>query len=367
MNNINKISVFEAIALIVIAMLNNIILTIPSYIVKNTSSGAWLNILLVSILMIIFAILIYKLFKNFPYMDIIDISEFIGGKILKILIGISFIIMFLIISSNFLRGFSELLQQIFLKHSPLIFTTAFFLFGIIIANKLGISSIAKITSISVIISLISFIILIISLKNYYNIYNLFPILGYGAKETFLTNLTNIYAFSGIAILFFIKPFLANEKDFKKISILSTILSGVLLLFCILNQLLLFGSVFNSQILTGMVLSSRIINFGNFFERVDAIFTFIWIFSQISYLSIAIAFILYIIKKITNTHDQNGMLYSVILLLLGISIIPKNYLELSNIMLHVSNTIKIILIFIVTPVILILANIKFKKKRKNISS
>ena len=68
MNSINKFSTFEAISLIVIIMLNNMILSIPANIIRDTSSGAWINIIVISILALIFAILISKLFKKFPSM-----------------------------------------------------------------------------------------------------------------------------------------------------------------------------------------------------------------------------------------------------------------------------------------------------------
>lgn len=361
MNNLAKISTFEAISLVLIVMLNNIILNLPSDIVKNTTSSAWLTVIIMITLVTSFTIVICKLFKNFPCMDIVDISEFLGGKYLKFIIGISFIILFALVSANFLRMFSDLLQIIFLKHTPLLFIISFFLLGAILSNKLGIASIAKVSSISVIISLISFVVLMLSLSDHYNIYNLFPIFGYGPIQTFLGALTNLYGFSGIVLLYFIKPILTSDKHFSKVAIISIIISGILLLFSILNQLLIFGSLFDSEVLAGLVLSSRILNFGNFFERVDAIFTFIWIFSQISYLSIACSLILYILRKIANTSEQNGMLYALIMVIFGICVFPKNYPEITDFILPFANNTIIILVFIITPIILILANLKFKGK------
>ena len=41
----------------------------------------------------------------------------------------------------------------------------------------------------------------------------FPILGYGAKNTFVNGLSNIYAFSSISFLFLIMPLLKDYKRF----------------------------------------------------------------------------------------------------------------------------------------------------------
>lgn len=360
-SNISKITMFEGICLITTVMLNNIVLSVPKDIIKHTASAAWLNALMLSILAVVFIVVICKLFKNFPYMDIIDVSNFLGGKPLKYIIGISFVVMLIITISTSLRLFSDVLQIIFLNHTPIIFIIAFFLFGAIIANKLGLRAISKAASITVVFVLIGFAILVISLSEYYNIYNLFPALGYGPVATFLQGLTNIYAFGGLCILYFMKPFLSDEKHFSKIAIISAIIAGILLVVSILNQILMFGVMFDSEVIIGLVLSSRILNFGNFFQRVDGLFTFLWIFTQLAYLSIATYLVLYILRKITNSSNQNGMLYSIIMIIFGICIIPQNTIVISNTLINFSNVLKTVLVFIVVPIVLVIANLKFKGK------
>ena len=46
---------------------------------------------------ILLAYLIYRLLKNFPGLDLIDISEFLGGKVFKIIMGIIFITFFFLV------------------------------------------------------------------------------------------------------------------------------------------------------------------------------------------------------------------------------------------------------------------------------
>lgn len=358
-NTISKIGIYEAIAFIVIFMLNNIILNVPKEIINTVSSSAWINIIFLTIICLIFIILVCKLFKNFPYMDIVDISEFLGGRILKIVIGSAFIIIFVLLVSSSLRIFSTILQINILYYSPITFICAFFLIGFIFANRFGVKTISKVAAIAFSVVAIGFVVLVFTLNEHYVYESLFPILGYGPKETFLNGLTNIYAFAGISLLYFIKPYLADEKNFNSIAILSVIISGILLLLSILNQILMFGVIFNSEILMGMVLSSRILGFGDFFQRVDAIFTFLWIFSQLCYGSILTFFTLTIFRKLTNNTDQNGMLYSLITIIFAICVIPKNFTELSTSLITFLNPAKTILIFIICPVILILANLKFK--------
>ena len=86
-----KLGNFEAIALTLIIIINHIILNFSKTIISNTGSASALNILFVGILLLLFVELLLFLFKHFPKLDILDISEYLGGKTLKIITGILFI------------------------------------------------------------------------------------------------------------------------------------------------------------------------------------------------------------------------------------------------------------------------------------
>ena len=72
------------------------------------------------------------------------------------------------------------------------------------------------------------------------IQRIFPIFGYGAYQTFVVGLSDIFAFNGLVILYLMPPMLENKTDFKKISIISTVIAGVLLVLSIVTLLLPFS-------------------------------------------------------------------------------------------------------------------------------
>lgn len=71
-----KICFAEAIALIIILVINRIILGVPKSLLVNSAFSATLTIIFVSIITILIILLINKLFKKFIASDILDISEF---------------------------------------------------------------------------------------------------------------------------------------------------------------------------------------------------------------------------------------------------------------------------------------------------
>ena len=89
--NISKIQNMEAIAMLTIVMANKIILNLPKTIIASTGSSAWINAIYIIAIAFIFVFLVTKLLKKFPDKDILDISEYLGGKKLKIVISIFYI------------------------------------------------------------------------------------------------------------------------------------------------------------------------------------------------------------------------------------------------------------------------------------
>ena len=83
------------------------LVALPRNLVESTKSGTIINIIYVAIIAILISYLIYKLIKNFSGSDIIDISEYLGGKVFKTIIGIIFISYFSISSGILLRNFCE--------------------------------------------------------------------------------------------------------------------------------------------------------------------------------------------------------------------------------------------------------------------
>ena len=81
-----KIGTLEAIGFVLTVMINHIILNLPKNILDTTASGAFLKVIFITCIALIFVYLISRLFERFPSLDIFDIANFLGGKWLKNLI-----------------------------------------------------------------------------------------------------------------------------------------------------------------------------------------------------------------------------------------------------------------------------------------
>lgn len=320
----SKIGTVEAIMLILTVVVTHTVTSIPRALLLNTKSATLINLIFISILVITISYLIVKLFKAFPGNDIIDISEYLGGKIFKNIIGVIFILYFLINSSLLLRNFCESFKIIYYPMTNILFVIAMFIIAVCIANRLDFNASLKTNVLVLPIVLASIVFLFISNMNRFTPERMFPIFGDGLFNTFILGLKNMASFGGIAYIYFLPPFLKEPENFKKISLISIGLSAIYLILCISTLLFMFSFSLTTNEIAPLYYATRYIEFGNFIQRLESIFLFIWILVFACYLGIVLKFSMSIFKKITNIDTQKPLLDLFGLLMLSIALVPKNY-------------------------------------------
>ncbi len=352
-----KIGNWEAIALILTIIINHIILELPKDIIQTTSSGAILNVVFISFVALGIIFLICNLLKKFPGLDIFDISKFLGGKWLKLIICILFLLYILFIASTLLRSFSEILKVIFFPRTPIYLIMILFFIAIFIINRLKFKAMARANLFFTVLVLLTLLFVFLGNLENFTWQRIYPILGNGAYSTFFSGLSNLYAFGGISYLYLIPPYLKSQKDYSKVAFISILSSAFCLLISVSTLLFMFSPVLIKQQIFSLYLAARFIEFGRFFQRVDAVFMLIWLFSILYYLSFAFYFITSIFKKIVNLKNSKWCVSLFILFSFGIALIPKNMLEVIILESSIYKYIIICLIFIIGLGILVLANIK----------
>lgn len=359
----SKIGTFEAIMLVLTIVVTHTISSLPREILVSTKSASLINLIFVSILVILFAYLISKLFKKFPGSDIIDVSEFLGGKVFKIIVGITFIFYFLFSSSILLRNFCESLKIIYYPMTNLLFIIAMFVIDVCVANRLDFNASLKTNLLILPLVLASMIFLFFANMNKFSPERIFPIFGDGLFDTFVLGLGNIASFGGVAFLYFLPPYMKEPEKLKKVSLISIGLSSIYLILCVATLLFMFSFFIDTNEITPLYNATRYIEFGSFFQRLESIFLLIWILAFACYLSIVIKFSMSIFKKLTNIETKKPLVDVFGLLIFGISLLPQNYAISEHLEVKIYPCLVIGIGFFLGGSILILANL-MKKKQKN---
>ena len=212
------------------------------------------------------------------------------------------------------------------------------------------------------ILLISMLIILFATVKDFIPQRIFPILGFGADKTFLVGINNIFAFSGFAYLYFLIPILKNPEQFKKVAFISTIISAIYLFLSVICLLMMFSFISFSEELLSVYLLTRMIEFGRFFQRIDAIFILIWILAMISFLSISSFFSIYVVDKLVRFKNPDELSYCIASFIFVVALSIKNIAQIKFIQDAVFKYVIISLVFVVSFIILILANLKHRKEK-----
>ena len=359
----SKINTIEAIMLVLTIIVTHTILSLPRNILVVTKSATILNLIYVSIIAIFVSYFIYRLLRKFPAADIIDISEFLGGKVLKTIIGIIFIAYFVISSSILLRNFCESLKIIYYPMTNIVFIVLLFIVALCTANRLDFSATLKTNTIVLPIVLISMIFLFFTNMNKFVPQRVFPIFGDGLFNTFGIGLINLSSFGGIAYLYFLPPLLKEPKNMKKISLISVSISAIYLILCVSTLLFMFSFFIDTNEITPLYNATRYIEFGSFFQRLESIFLLIWILDVACYLSIVSKFSMRVFQKITNIENKKELIDIFGLLIFAIAIFPKNYALSDKFETNIYPYLVLGIVFFLSIAILILANLSKNKQNQ----
>jgi hypothetical protein len=129
--------------------------------------------------------------------------------------------------------------------------------------------------------------------------------------------------------------------------------------------MLFPFIINTDEMLSIYLIARLIEYGNFLQRVDAVFIFVWILGILSYLSLTFFYILNIFRKITGIKHEKEMVYSLLTLVFSLALVPKNVTYIRFIEQYIYKYFVLVLVFGISGLILLLSYLKSKKiKQEN---
>lgn len=359
-----KLSTFEAFSILIMLTINTILLDLPKYALEQTGTGSIVNCIYIGSFVFIFLIIFNKLFKNFPTWDILDISNFLGGKLLRTLIGLLFLFILFISICNSLAQVSVMLKTVYFEKSPMLYILLFFIFGILICNLNGFSAVKNSICFYLPIAILTLLFVFKSRINGFSLLKMTPILGYSYESTFFNGFSNIFIFTNILTMYFLLPFLENFKNFKKITIGSFIISWILFLLTMIALLTSYPFDNISADINSIYILTRRTELSAFIQRSDGIFVFTCILAFLSYLSFVLYLITHIIKKIFNLENEKRITYSVIPFILGLTYFftLNNFYKFNG-----TNIFKyafILTVFIICFFILIFSSIKKNSTHSN---
>ena len=322
-----KINNKEAISLTVSCSLGITVLVSSQIIASHCLSSSLINTGYISLIAMSLTFIVCKLYKKFIGISFLDITEFLGGKFLKFIVGLAFLLYFTFTASIVLCKAVNCLQIVYYPMTHPNYTILLFVITSVIACNLKNNGFLRATFIILPIVIVAIIFIFVgNLKNF-NYENIFPIMGNGWNVTFFEGATNLFTFGGIAYIFFLPQHLNRPDKYMSISLISTAISSILLTFITATIILMFNKNVTSGQLFPLYIAVRYIEFGTFFQRLDSAFLLIMNIAICSFLGIYANLCVSIIKEIANVSDTKPLSYSFGLILYACTILIDSNFEL----------------------------------------
>lgn len=354
----------EAFSLMTIILITKIFYTSPMVIIKALGTAAWLGTLVSFATIMVFFIFLYVLMKRFPQQDLYQIFEIVTGKVMGRILILIFSGYLLYYAGMNLSEFVAILKVYSMPFTPpgvLIFVFLSVVAAMAYVGLEGIARVACVFFYPIIGSL--FLLLLLGIPNYDFDY-LQPLLGYGLFTTVKTGVLRNSAYNEIVLLAIMIRSIHGPKMFKKVGLSSlflTVFTFVTSLVCILAA---FQYTVGSEHLSGLYQLSRVIYFSRFFQRIEAIFLFIWVISSVVTVSAAFYFSLSSYCRAFTISNHRPLLLPFSILIFMLALYPHNLAEIIDVHIFLIRQYSSAVLVLIPMMVLFLAVIRGKKGGKS---
>ena len=329
MNNKIIIQKNELFYILINLITTKMFFTYPRYMVNNSGNAAWIQCIYVSLIYVIIYTFTLILYKKASTVNILDASEFIGGKLLKRIVGILLSIILILNIAVTIRALPESIKTVLLPLTPMKLLMISLGIAIALGAYAGLYSLARICSLFMPVAAVVFVFLLLLLIPDYDITNIYPIFGKGTYNIFISGLSSLGIFSDTIILFILLPFFRNYSEMKAASTKALTVGSLISFLIVFIYNLIFSYPASEDFMMPIYQISRLIKIGDFFQRFEAFFEFVWSISIMLYASIYLFVICYIWKEIFDLKYYKELIFPFTVIIISLSYLPSSTVQLSN--------------------------------------
>ena len=278
MFNEHKIGHREALTLLTILMSAKVFLSFPRDMAVLGGAGGWIIILLAAAFSLVGFYFIYSLIQKYPAQNIIQISHHLTGSIIGTVLGVIIFGFFLVLTSLMVRQFAESFILAILPRTPISLIMLLFLALLAYAALLGIETLSRVAWFLGPYLLIALLTILLFSLPHGSVLNLTPLLGPGPWPLIKNSMIHCSIFAEILLLGLIAPYIRQQDKIFRVGIYSIIIAAVTNLVVTVTVISIFNYASASRIIFPIFQLARLITYGEFIQRVEAGFVFLWFFT-----------------------------------------------------------------------------------------
>lgn len=355
-----KFGVQEAICLVSIAMCSKIFFTAPGYVTRSVGGAAWYMTLISCIFAAIFFSFICALLKRFPGKGIVEIYEITLGRVIGFMFSFILMATLLVYSGIFTREFVDVTKIYNFPNTPQSVLIGSLIFVAGASVFLGLETIARTAKLAAYSALFGLLLLFALSSSHFKLANLLPILGYGIDKTAATAILRSSAYAEVTLLAVFAGSLQGVRYIRKAGYISLVLSGILLSMGVLVFSMIFEYTSTVEITAPIYVVATLIKYGNFFQRLDPIFLFVWIITTVIYVSILLYSAVSVYCKMFRLQDKRPVIIPIAVIVFALAVLPKDF---QSVVTQYIQGLRLLsnIPFFIFPLIALIAAVARKKK------
>lgn len=334
------------------------LMTYPRFLYIKNGNAAWIVVLYCTFV----AFLLFYVTKFFYRynVNIIDLSEKIGGKTLRIIIGTVVILIMGLKFFSLIRIVPDFIRLVLLKETYTEVIGLVFIISLIVGAFCGIESIGRVHRFFMPVAGIIFFIFLLLLIPSLRIDNILPVMGKGSFNLFIDGISALSIFSDILLINILIPNVRKIEDYEKSGTNAIIIGGAVSVLISLVYSLSYPYPVSTEFIIPIYQLERLIHFSTFFSRFEAVFQFVWCISVILYGATYVTVISEVFKSTFNHRYSKPLITPIAICIVGAALMPQTFSDMANIEMKINEWIYLPSFFI--PIALGIAY-KIKKCRK----
>jgi spore germination protein KB len=325
MEKTNRLGHRETLTLLIMVISGKIFLSLPRNLIFLGDSAGWLIILLSGLMSVGLFHLIYALIRKYPEDNLFQIARRLTGNYLGTGLGLLVFGFFLIDAALLIRQFAESFILAILPRTPISVIMIIFLILLMYAALLGIETLSRVSWFFGPYLLLALIIVFFcALPN--DPQELLPLLGPGPLPLCKQGLLHISNYAEIILLLIWAPLIRQKEKIYKIGLWGLVISIVIFTGITANIIMTFNYVSAANLAFPVFQLTRLISLGEFIQRTEAVFVFLWFFTAGIQMSGLFYGTVVSFSETFRIREYRPLIFPLAVLVFAISMLPRSMTE-----------------------------------------
>jgi spore germination protein KB len=277
MKEIEKISSFQFFILVLMFVIGSSVLYIPTVLAASAKEDAWIVAIIGGFLGIGIVLLYIKLAETLEGKDLIQMYEFVLGKVLGKVFTFIFGYFCLILASLILRGIGDFMVTQIMPETPIEMIMGMFIFIVILGQRYGVEVFARTAEIFFPWIIFLFLIGVSMILPDIQAARIHPILDNGIKPIIKGTISYLgFPYLECVLLLMLVPHWKQIKTAKKGWILGTCCGAIILFIPVILSIMVLGSELTANQTYVTYILAKKMGIPKVFERMEVIIAIFWI-------------------------------------------------------------------------------------------